>query len=161
MTLTAERLREVLAYDPETGHLTRIARVSSSTRIGDLAGTPSGMGYLQCRVDGRLYKCHRLAWLYVYGVWPKEMIDHVNGRRDDNRIENLRAVSRTTNMQNQRRAQRNNTTGLLGAHRDKTRYRSCIRADGRSTNLGSFGTAEDAHEAYLAAKRLLHGGCTI
>lgn len=82
--LTAGRLRELLHYNPETGTFTWIARSAhgSHIRIGAIAGSsPNSNGYLQIRADGRTYKAHRLAWLYVNGEWPRADIDHKNGVR--------------------------------------------------------------------------------
>jgi len=125
------------------------------------------MGYRCIKVLGRLQLAHRLAWLYVHGVWPDHEIDHLNGIRSDNRLGNLRDVSRTTNSENQRRATVGNTsTKLLGATLDDSVYRrkpfkAQIKVNGRSRHLGMFATAEEAHQAYVDAKRQLHEGCTI
>src|SRR6185369_5842834 len=101
----------------------------------------------------------------VHGEWPKHDIDHINGDIIDNRIANLRDVPRLLNMQNQRRAQAKNATGFLGVTQDKKRgtYHPKIRIPGEKNprHLGTFRTAEAAHEAYLEAKRKLHAGCTI
>ena len=85
-SLTAERLREVLDYDPDTGVFTRKVRTASSVKVGDVAGSLNGKGYIRIRVDGRLYFAHRLAWLYVHGEWPVDQVDHINGIKNDNRI---------------------------------------------------------------------------
>jgi hypothetical protein len=87
--LTAERLRERLRYDAETGAFTR--RVgSSNARAGDMAGSVHSTGYVRISIDGGKYTAHHLAWLYVHGVWPSDQIEHINGKRSDNRIANLR-----------------------------------------------------------------------
>jgi hypothetical protein len=86
--LTAERLREQLRYDAETGVFTR--RVGSGhARAGDMAGTVHSTGYVRISIDGGKYTAHHLAWLYVHGVWPYQ-IEHINRKRSDNRIANLR-----------------------------------------------------------------------
>jgi HNH endonuclease len=87
--LTAERLRERLHYDAETGVFTR--RVgSSNARAGDVAGSVHSTGYVRISIDGGKYTAHCLAWFYVHGVWPSDQIDHINRNRSDNRIANLR-----------------------------------------------------------------------
>lgn len=163
--LTAERLRELLHYDPETGVFTR--RVTTGGRYGGAAGTHPGtlsdQGYWMISVCSKQHRAHRLAWLYVTGAWPTGEIDHLNGERIDNRWENLRDVQRHVNAQNKRRAQSNSKTGLLGAcwaTRDQC-FISRIKADGKYRSLGAFKTAEAAHAAYVDAKRRLHEGCTI
>ena len=90
-------------------------------------------------------------------------IDHINGNRTDNRIANLRAVTRGGNMQNQRRAHASNTSGLLGVYYKpkNKKWAAQIQANKKRMNLGLFKTAEEAHTAYLKAKRELHDTCTI
>ena len=104
--LTAERLREVLAYDPDTGVFTWKARTSPFSRVnvGDVAGNLRRDGYIEICVDGRKHQSHRLAWLYVYGEWPADQIDHINGIRTDNRIANLREANNAENHHNLRKA---------------------------------------------------------
>jgi hypothetical protein len=96
MTLTAERLREILGYDPETGLFTRLVR-TGRIRAGEVAGTAHSRGYRSIVIDGRVYLSHRLAWLYVHGEWPPEQIDHINRNRADNRLVNLRAAKQSQN----------------------------------------------------------------
>lgn len=102
-------------------------------------------------------------WLIVHGTLPEDEIDHVNGIKDDNRMENLRTVDHQTNMQNLRKALSTNKLGLLGvqARCDGKKWCARIIANGAQHHLGSFDTPELAHEAYLAAKRRLHDGCTL
>ncbi len=164
--LTAERLRSVLSYDQESGLFTWLVATSRRIRVGAQAGSVSKRdGYIELRIDGELYKAHRLAFLYMNGEWPKEDVDHIDGRRANNRWVNLRDVSRRVNQQNRHRAQANNSNGMLGVTRDKRRpgFVARIKLPGNSstTHLGQFKTAEEAHTAYLAAKRVNHTGCTI
>ena len=109
------------------------------------------------------YLGYRLAWLYVHGKLPDGDIDHINGKPSDDRIKNLRDVSRSVNLQNQRAARSNNSSGLLGVFFQKTmnKWTSKIQLDWKTKSLGYFDTAEEAHAAYLKAKRELHEGCTI
>ena len=159
--LTYERLREVLHYDPETGVFTWLVRTSTRIKVGDVAAAADGRGYIVIGVDGVLYKSHRLAFLWMTGEWPPQFVDHINGVRDDNRWSNLRPATRSENNQNVRRARAGNRTGLLGVCRYRKRFKAQIRVDGRNLCLGTFDTPEQAHEAYLAAKRRLHPGSTI
>ncbi|MBJ2270469.1 HNH endonuclease [Pseudomonas sp. MF6772] len=166
-TLTADRVRELLNYCPETGIFTRKIRTAqrhkASSRADFLVTSGSSPGYHRVSVDSKRYQAHRVAWLYVHGVWPAEQIDHINGVRSDNRIANLRVADYTLNMENQRSAYRNNRSGLLGAIWDQqsSKWRGQIVVEKKKIHLGSFSTAQDAHAAYLEAKRTLHKGCTI
>lgn len=161
--LTAQRLRELLHYDPDTGvFLWR--RTGKGIRADRLAGCQDGKGYLVIMIDGKMLRAHRLAWLYVHGAWPTHQIDHANGKRADNRIGNLREATAGENHQNQRRPMgHNKSSKLIGASWCKARglWQSSIRFDGKAHFLGRFETAEMAHAAYLEAKRKHHRFCTI
>ena len=157
-TLTATLLRELFAYDSDTGLFTRKVSTTRRVKIGDIAGSPNQKGYINIMVCSRLHPAHRLAWLYVHGAWPKDQIDHINGVKTDNRIANLREATNAENAQNKRNARSDNKSGLLGV-----RFKNCgkpwqarIMVDGKARNLGHFDTAEEAHAAYLSAKRDLH-----
>ena len=167
--LTAERLREVLDYSPETGEF-RWRKVRQHALVGRVAGCLGPQGYMHIQVDCRMYRAHRLAWLHFHGKWPVNEIDHINGICDDNRIVNLRDVSHQVNGQNQRKAQLQAepspfNTGMLGTYfyRERQRFVAKIRdpVTRKQKYLGSFSTAEDAHQAYLEAKRVLHEGNTL
>lgn len=164
MELTQQRLKYLLKYDAKTGLFTRRVRTSFQSRVGDVAGTASGkLGHIQIRIDGHKYHANRLAFFWMDGVWPAGDVDHINGISSDNRLENLRDVTRAVNCQNRRRAHSNNESGLLGVSRDKRsgRWQSRIMVAGKSKSLGMFDAPEDAHSAYVSAKRDLHEGCTI
>lgn len=156
--LTAERLRELLRYDSETGEF-HWRGGEGRPRKKTKAGCKDKDGYIRIKVDQRLYAAHRLAWLYVHGEWPKHTIDHKNCVRSDNRIENLRDITREANMQNVKSAPRSNkSSGLLGAswHKAAGDWRANIAVNGKKRHLGRFDTAEEAHAAYLKAKAELH-----
>lgn len=161
--LTQEKLRELFKYDPETGVFTWRVNIGRMKRIkaGTLAGGINTKGYWRVKIGGRYFQAHRLAWLYVHGVWPVDQIDHINGIKTDNRFANLRDVSHSVNQQNQRRATRNNNTGLLGVTAIKNRWQAQIGVDGTTKYLGCFTTPDQAHAAYVDAKRIHHRGNTI
>lgn len=161
MTISHEQLLSRIHYDPETGVFTRLVKTSAFARVGVTRGNPRGDGYRGLSVGGREYYLHRLAWFYVHGEWPRHVIDHVNGDRADNRLCNLRDVSQAANLQNIRKAKSCSSTGLLGATRWRGKFRSDIRVDGRKRHLGVFDTAEAAHQAYVAAKRMYHPASTL
>lgn len=160
--LTVERAKELLDYSPETGLMTW-----KSSRMGASKGREAGSlekGYRRASIDRKRYPLHRVAWLIHYGTWPKEQIDHINGNRSDNRISNLREATHDENCENQHQAQSDNrTTGLLGASFDRRRrvFRASIMVKKVVHRLGTFKTAEAAHQAYLEAKRRLHAFNTL
>lgn len=161
--LTATRVREVLAYDPDTGVFTWKVRTSNRAHLGAEAGRVGANGYRYLGLDGSLHLAHRLAWLYVHGVWPADMIDHIDGDRLNNRIANLRPADMRRNQQNRKGPQANNRSGLLGVSWSKQarKWHAQISDAGQSHHLGYFACPEEAHAAYLDAKRRLHEYCTI
>lgn len=162
MALTAEKLRSVLSYEPNTGIFTWSAQVSRNVKPGTQIDPMRNHGhYVQAQIDGTLYYTHRLAWLYTHGAWPLGMIDHIDGNKTNNSIANLRDVNTSKNGQNQRKAMSHNKCGVLGVGVVGSRFRALINDSGKQLYLGTFDTPEEAHETYLTAKRKLHSGCTI
>lgn len=159
-TITHEQLKEAVRYAPETGEFIWLVK-STRTRAGDIAGA-SYNGYRFIKIRQKKYAAHRLAWFYVYGGWPQQDIDHINGDRSDNRIANLRDVPRSINAQNTRRARIDNrSSGLLGVTKIRGEWAAQIFVGGKNMRLGRFSKPEEAHEAYLSAKRQFHEGCTL
>lgn len=156
--LTAKRLREVVSYDPETGHFTWLVS-RPRARIGGRAGGlgPGCGGYWCITIDRRRYVAHRLAWLYMTGAWPRtEMIDHINRDRSDNRFANLREATRGQNQVNSGKPS-NNSSGFKGVRRRYGRWFAQIKKSGKHYHLGYFSTPEEAHRAYCTAAIKLHG----
>lgn len=151
--LTQAYIREIFNYDPLTGHFTR----TTGPRRGSIAGylDPS-RGYVRIRVDKQFHAAHRLAWLYMTGAWPKDQIDHINLDKSDNRLENLREASHTQNQQN-RRPQRNNTSGFKGVRWHQKTWNAEIHLNKRTIHIGCFDSPEAAHAAYQAAATQLFG----
>lgn len=154
--LTVERLREALAYDPETGVFTWKIKAAQRLHVGDVAGGPDSKGYIRIRLDGVLRFAQRLAWLYVYGEWPTGEVDHKNRTPGDNRISNLRDGTRSDNQHNAG-VRTDNKSGITGVYeRRNGKWGAQIMVHTKNRHLGIFDTAEEAHAAYLAAKRELH-----
>ena len=143
--LTQERLRQALIYDPETGEFMH----------REVAGSVAKNGYRFIYIDGSAYRAHRLAWLYTYGKWPNEELDHINHKRDDNRLSNLRDVSHTVNIRNRRGPTKKNKAGFLGVRRARVGpyFVAQLVIKGKPVHLGTFPTAERAHQAYLEARK--------
>lgn len=150
--ISSDDVREHLSYDPSTGKFW----------WKDEAGTITGHGYRYIKVKGKARLAHRLAWLFYYGVEPPGLVDHINGDRLDNRIENLRIATYSQNGANAKRHSRN-TSGLKGASKVLKkgvwtgRWQASITYRNRQINLGYFDTREEAHQAYLSAARKLQG----
>lgn len=153
--LTAEKLRELLHYDQETGIFTWKVSTSNRVKVGDVAGCPDGHGYLLISVQSRLYKAHRLAWLYVSGTWPTDQIDHINRNKTDNRITNLRDVTQKQNLQNKSKRS-DNTSGYPGVswHKSYSKWVARIKHNYKDIHLGYFSILEAAISARKAAEKL-------
>lgn len=153
--LTADRLRHLFSYDENDGALIRRCRVSSAP-AGAVLGYARKDGYLHAVIDYRFYLLHRLVWLYVKGEWPTKQVDHINGIKDDNRIENLRDVSNAENNQNIYRATHISKTGLRGVFPHGSKWIAQIGVEGKTLHIGTFASTQEAHAAYCAAKQQLH-----
>lgn len=142
--VTQQELHSMFAYVYETGKLIHLRTVQGGKQAGQEAGSPHNMGYLQIMINRRKYLIHRLIWMYVYGEWPSQ-IDHINGNRSDNRIENLRTCTYSQNHGN-RRIGKNNTSGAKGIFLNKkdnlwSVYVAC-------QYKGCYKNKEDAIKAY-------------
>ena len=159
-----ELLRKLLRYEPETGKLfwmprplemfaTKNAFGTWNTRWANAEAFTSidGRGYKQGHFSGKHLRAHRVVWAVHFGSWPKNEIDHINGNRSDNRIENLRDVPHRDNMKNMS-VSRANTSGQIGvdwSKKDKC-WRAFIGVGGSRRYLGSF---IEKHDAISARKR--------
>lgn len=152
-TLTRETLQQRLDLDVSTGTFTWKDAGPTKTRLnGKFAGRVMNKGYIQIKIDGKLYSAHRLVWLWVYGEFPPGMIDHVDGVRTNNVVSNLRVVTNQQNQQNQRIHRAGRLPG--------TRLRPTGKWEARTSeiHLGTFSTAEEAHAAYLRHINLKRAG---
>jgi hypothetical protein len=153
--ITQKELKELIHYDKETGVFTWINPLSVRVKIGTVANCKS-RGYIVIRLKNKLYRSHRLAWLYEYGELPKKSIDHINHNRSDNRICNLRDVSYSENLKN-KGITKKNKSGNVGVWFDKGRnkWQSFISCKGKRYNLGRFKNKEDAINAREKKKKEL------
>jgi hypothetical protein len=159
--ISHEDLVAIFDYIPETGDLIWKIKTNKRIVVGTRAGTVNAQGYVVIRIKGVRYRAHRLIWFYNYKSWPINHIDHINGRRDDNRLHNLRDVTPAENIQHQTKAQKRNKTKFLGVSHKKHGFIARICTNGIIKHLGSFKTPEEAHEAYILTKRRLHAKNTL
>jgi hypothetical protein len=147
--LTQARLQEIAFYDKDTGVFLR-------KTTGKRLGTRADGGYRVAMVAGKKYREHWLAWLYIYGVWPKNQIDHINRIGDDNRIVNLREATSKQNKENIS-LRKDNKSGFKGVTKatDRNKWRARITNFEKKIHLGYFDTKKEAQQAYeIAAKQL-------
>lgn len=159
--MTAERLRNLIDYDYETGSFTwRVTRGHHARAGRPIGHQPDGAGRTEVIIEGKIYRLHRLAWLYVHGELPPKgiWIDHIDGDPQNNRIANLRLATPLQNGHNKKKMRRN-TSGYKGVTFNKKRgkYVAMIMVDGKHHYLGAFVEAHSAHDAYCKAAHELHG----
>lgn len=174
--ITPEQIRKMFAYDAETGVLTwrprdlnmfagkecdaaRAYGVWNARFAGKAAGNLNKYrGYIYININKGLYRAHRIIWCLVHGEWPPNEIDHINGNRADNRLENLRLATRSENMRNRVKSPKN-STGFKGVrfHKLSRKYAARITVHRKEIHLGLFEAPEDAFAAYCAAAKKYHG----
>ena len=166
MLATPQQLRELLDYDPETGVLTWKPRPREMFRqsghcgrwnacfSGMPAGSRTKSGYLRIEILGRSHYAHRVAWAIHFGEWPQGQIDHENGRRDDNRTENMRDVTNAENHRN-KKTPRTNTSGVIGVfwENQRKKWHAQVEVAGRLIHLGYFHSLDAAAAARKDAEQ--------
>ena len=147
--MNKEIVRDLFEYRDD--NLFWRVRPSSSVDMSKPAGCVRPDGRREIRVKGNAYKAHRLIWLYVYGKFPDNSIDHINGQPLDNRIENLRDVTLQENQKN-KCTYRTNSSGHTGVcwHKRNEKWLANIRVNGKRKHLGYFNILEDA----VAARKI-------
>ena len=153
--LTAQQLRHLLDYSPETGIFVwrNPNPMANKAPVGSVAGAKDSNGYVKIGIAGKDYRAQRLAWLHYYGEWPKQDVAHRDRRIDNNAISNLYEAPEATVQQGQRSAHVDSLHGFQGVTKRKTGWVARITVNSVDYYLGIFPTAEEAHHAYLTAKR--------
>lgn len=167
--MDAELVRELIAYEPISGKFywkhrdvvhfrseASAAYWNKTYAFQECMRTKDAQGYNIGSIKGKNQYAHRVAWAITHGVWPNGEIDHINGVRNDNRLENLRSVAKVENGRNQG-LKASNTSGVNGVIWDKKRKRwtAAVKYEGKLKHLGSFRTIEEAAAARKAADLLL------
>lgn len=165
-TPTPDLLRELLRYEPDTGKMfwrERPLWMFTAEHYGndwnakhknkEAFITDTGQGYCCGKVYSKKLKAHRVIWAIHHGAWPDGEIDHINGVRNDNRIENLRVVTSAENNQN-RPMPKNNTSSVMGVnwHKHKSKWIAQIQCNGKNIHLGYFDSLDDASAARADAE---------
>ena len=144
--LTQSELKSKLVYDSTTGNFTWLIGKYKNCIAGCVSGTLPDAGYILININNKAYPAHRLAWLYVYGQFPKKHIDHINKVRTDNRIDNLREADDALNSKNQS-LYKNNSSGYHGVTAHGKRWRARINVNGKKVHIGVYDTIEEAAKA--------------
>src|SRR6266498_5665389 len=154
--LTQSELLRIIEYDINTGIFYWKIK-NGHAQPGKIAGTQKD-GYWKIRIAGFAYYAHRLAWLYVYGDWPVDQIDHINRDKLDNKIRNLRPCSRSQNKANSS-VSKNNICRIKGVRwaRANRKWSAQIRNGGKTYNLGYFDDKNSAARAYIKAAKSAFG----
>ena len=149
---------ECLDYNGSTGEFLWKIAPRRNTPAGARAGCLTKAGYVVIGLFGKALKAHRLAWLVSYGQWPSKAIDHSNGVKWDNRIENLREADASQNSSNQV-APSNSTSGFKGVtyHKRHKKWQAKIMHRGKRHYLGVYRCPQEAAHAYNVAAIQLHG----
>ena len=152
--LSADYIRSLLDYDPETGIFRFRVRLGGRASIGKIAGCLDRKRYHRLKINGHLYNASRVAWLHVTGEWPLRLIDHIDGDPSNTRFANLRPATYTENARNSRKTTRN-TSGYKGVSykKDRNKYAAHIRINGKLKHLGYSNTPEGAAKLYNDAAK--------
>lgn len=170
-----EVLRQLLRYEPDTGKLfwrergvewfrggkyspDRVCRIWNKKYSGREAGSPNGHGYLRINIGAARFLSHRVIWAMMFGHWPADEIDHINGSRSDNKISNLREADRSQNGHN-KGAPKSNVSGRKGVswHKHGRKWQVKLGVNGQQYYLGLFSDFDQAVEVRAEAARRLAG----
>jgi hypothetical protein len=156
--ITQQEVKDLFDYDPDTGVCTwKVLRYKAGPGEPIDERYRQKSGYIVIGIKGSAYNLHRLIWLWVKGEMPKNEIDHINGNIVDNRWLNLREVTRQENAFNRKTRSDKKCSSFIGVMSRGKKWMAIIRVDGKRMSFGTYPTEEEAHQAYLHAKRLFHG----
>lgn len=149
--ITQQYLKSILYYDPETGLFYWICN-RPKVKSGSIAGGMDELGYIKIKIDGKKYRAHRLAILYMTGKWPPNDTDHEDLNRANNKWENIRPATKSQNFGNQRKYS-NNKSGIKGVcwDKDANKWLAQIQVKNKKIKLGRYNDIEDAGKAYTEA----------
>lgn len=153
--MNQEYLKSLLRYDGSTGQFIWIKPPKQHPRMLNKTAGADNTGYILIKIDGKKYKAHRLAWLYVYGTLPVSNLDHINGNPFDNRINNLRECTQAQNIANMRRWA--NKMLPKGVKRAGKKFQARITYQKKVLHLGIYETVDEASDAYFNKSVELYG----
>lgn len=155
--ITQSELKQILDYNPDTGIFTWKINKGGKAKCGTIANSIDSKGYIRIQINNKRNSAHRLAWLYIYGSFPNNMIDHINGNKIDNRIYNLREATVNENQYN-RKVPINNTSGIKGVYFDKSRNKwvAELKCNSKKIHIGRFNDIELAQIAINEARNKYH-----
>lgn len=156
MMIKHEELLRAMTYNPQTG-IFSWNKSRRGIRDKNNAGCVTKRGYVNIYINNKKYLAHRLAWFYVHGEWPAEQIDHINGRKDDNSIDNLRLANGCENQLNRRKDCRN-TSGIKGVcwHKNNKKWQAQTSVNGKEYYLGQYTNIKDAERAVIDFRNKHH-----
>lgn len=151
-------LKSIIEYNPDNGLFRRLYRTSPTANLDWSIGSKRPDGYTFLSIQNKQYLCHRLAWLYIYGAFPKTYLDHINQNKQDNRIVNLRLTNKSLNALNTSLPHEDSSSTYQGVSRTSSGKWMCkLTINGYQRYLGSYNTEEEAYMVYRKEKELYIG----
>jgi hypothetical protein len=156
-TLTKEYLKSILDYNQDTGIFTWKVNKSQRTKVGNVAGWLHD-GYKKIEINNKKYNAHRLAWLYVYGEMPKNLIDHIDNDRSNNKISNLRQSTHQTNSENYK-TPKTNKSGVKNVcwYKNSNKWVVSMSVKKTKKTIGYFDDIELAELVAIEARNKYRG----
>jgi hypothetical protein len=155
--LTQYELKEYLSYDPLTGKFTWLKDRTGGIKTGDNAGHLGNDGYISIQLFKKRHKAHRLAWLYMTGNWPSDLLDHIDRNKSNNIFTNLREANISQNTANAK--SKNSKYGMKNIqwHKKHNKWIANIRINGKLRHLGYFDDVEEAKRIVAKARTEFFG----